>query len=177
MIPIYLLPPTMPGSGPRRPRKVLRPLRILGVGLLAVLLLAAFWDYAYQGYYWFVVYAFLFTDHPAGAFGSIAAVIFALGWYCRWPPVLINHHPVWRASLLVACAFLVHAAWFLAGWVTFHPLCVDDTAVRMAAMYDVSEALFDSPGRALSGRLRPEVADDFERTLSRRWGTNDGQLR
>jgi len=145
---------------------------MLGIALVVVLLLAIFWDYAYQGYYWFVVYFILFTGHPAGAFGSIAAVFFALGWYWRWPPILINRHPVWRASLLVLCAFFVHAAWFLSGWVTFRPLCVDDTAVRMIAMYDVTEALFDSPTRTLDGLLRPEIADDFERSLSRKWGNN-----
>ena len=172
VIPLDFLPSTMPGNGPDRPGKTRRRMRMLGACLAVVFLLATFWDYAYQGYYWFVVYVLVFTGHPVGAFGAIAAAIFGLGWYWRWPPILVNRHPAWRASLLVACAFVVHAGWFLSGWVTFRPLCVDDTAVRMAAMYDISEALFDSPARALNGSLRPNIADDFEASLSRKWGSN-----
>ena len=172
MIPLDFIPSTTPHDGPHRPGNERRPVRILGALAIAALLLVGFWSYAYQGFYWFLVYFLFFIGHPAGAFGSIAAVIFAVGWFWRWPSRLLIWHPAWRASVCLACVAVVHTGWFLWGWVTFHPLCVSDTAVRMAAMYDVSEALFDSPGRTLLGPLRPDIADDFERSLSFRWGSD-----
>ena len=170
MIPLDIMPGVYTGRQPPDPRDVHRVLRIL-VGLAIVaFLLVVFFDYAYQGYYWFLVYFLLFTGHPIGAFGSIAAVIFGLGWYWRWPPILKSHHPAWRASALLATVFVLHAGWFLFGWVTFRPLCVNDTAVRMAAFYDIDVALYDVPTRALIGPLKPAIADKFEYTLTRKWG-------
>ena len=100
-----------------------------------------------------VVVAFLAT--PVGAFGTIAVIIFAIGWYLRWPAPVARCRPWIRGTAAVVLAFVLHGLWFQFGWVTFRPPCF----VRNASLLVDAE-------RSLVGPMTPEAAIEFADALS-----------
>jgi hypothetical protein len=106
---------------------------------------------------WFVLYlllvmAFLLT--PFGAFGSIAAIVFAIGWYLRWPACVARRRPWVRGTAVLTIVFVLHGLWFQYGWVYFWPPCLGRTG-----------SVLESSHRSLVGPMTPEAAIAFAKTL------------
>ena len=94
---------------------------------------------------------------PVVAFGTLAAVIFALGTYLRWPPVMVRLSPVRRGFAVLAVVVVAHGIWFQFGWVSFRPPCsTGDGPLSLGGRY------------ALVGTMTPEAAKAFADTLNYR---------
>jgi hypothetical protein len=65
----------------------------------------------------------LLIGSPVVAFCTLAAIIFALGTYLRWPQVMARQTPVRRGITVLAFAFVLQCIWFQFGWVSFRPPC------------------------------------------------------
>ena len=65
----------------------------------------------------------LLIETPVVAFGTLAAIIFALGTYLRWPPMVARLSPARRGFALLAVVFVLHGIWFQFGWAPFRPPC------------------------------------------------------
>ena len=140
---------------------------VLFVGCLLV---PVFW------YDYFRVYVFLlplvfeyvwnvYLGLPLTVFGSIAAIIFALGCCLCWPPVIARIRPAYRGLLVLAFAFALHSVWFDHAWVPFRPLCL-----LGGAMYTPNRHI------ALAGPLTPEAASAFAEELKASWGEDAARL-
>ncbi len=103
----------------------------------------------------FVLYTLAFLQTPYGAFGSIAAIIFAIGWYLRWPAVVRRRRPWLRGSTLLAAVFVLHGIWFQFGWAPFRPPCIVDSGSIIATSH-----------RSLVGPMTPEAALESVDTLN-----------
>ncbi|MEM7314663.1 MAG: hypothetical protein AAF497_16065, partial [Planctomycetota bacterium] len=94
---------------------------------------------------------------PVVAFGTLVAVIFALGTYLRWPPVMARLLPVRRGFAVLAVVVVAHGIWFQFGWVPFRPPCsTGDGPLSLGGQY------------ALVGPMTPEAASAFVGTLNYR---------
>jgi hypothetical protein len=111
-----------------------------------------------------VLYFIAFLSGPVGTFGSIAAILFAIGWYVRWPAGVARCKPWMRGASLLAFVVVLHGIWFQFGWVPFRPLCLAR-----------SGSIMSTGDRALIGPLTPEAAAWFVRTNEGWWG--DGVAR
>jgi hypothetical protein len=132
---------------------------LFGFAVTATVLIFA-WPrglYPLLAYVWFV---FRFLHDPLGAFGVLAAVVFAAGWSLRWPAQIARCRPWIRGTTTVVLAFVLHGLWFLFSWVTFHPTC----------SYDVGVSLFTTGRVTLIGDLDTDYADRFEDVLADAWG-------
>jgi len=101
-----------------------------------------------------------FLHDPLGAFGVLAAVVYAAGWYLRWPAPVARCRPWIRGTTAAVLAFVLHGLWFLFGWVTFHPTC----------SYDVGVSPFSTGQVTVIGELDATYADRFEEALMDAWG-------
>ncbi len=99
----------------------------------------------------------LLASSPVVAFGTLAAVIFALGTYLRWPPVMARLSPVRRGFAVLAVVVVVHGIWFQFGSTSFRlPCSTGDGPLSLGGHY------------ALVGPMKPEAASAFVDTLNYR---------
>ncbi|MEM7119854.1 MAG: hypothetical protein AAF563_01180 [Pseudomonadota bacterium] len=100
----------------------------------------------------------VFIELPHVAFGSVAAIIFVLGCYVRWPPEMARLSPAMRGLALLAVVFVMHGVWFQFGWMSFQPLCVSGGGPFI---------LFSN--YSLDGPMTPEAASSFVDVLQRQY--------
>ena len=102
----------------------------------------------------------LLASSPVVAFGTLAAIIFALGTCLRRPPVMARLSPVRRGFALLAIVVVVHGIRFQFGWVSFRPPCsTGGGPLSLGGHY------------ALVGPMTPEAALEFVDTLN--WRDRD----
>ena len=157
MIPTHWLSGRSRGRRQSDPIRARMIRRLLIISAIATLPVGFFWHDIFVGILSFLIYVYLFLQFPVTAFAALAAIVFAIGWYLPiWPG------RAWqRASAILVVVIVLHAGWFLYGWVTFHPLC----SITAGIGGDTSQ-------RALMGELDPEYADRFERALRGSWGAS-----
>jgi hypothetical protein len=101
------------------------------VVLLSANVMAAWiWYDIYLGFMLFLPLVFesvfwWYLTLPIPVFGSMAAIIFAVGCYLRWPPPLRRIGPAWRGLTLVLAVVVLHGISFDHAWVPFRPLCLE----------------------------------------------------
>ena len=100
----------------------------------------------------------VFIELPHVAFGSVVAVIFAIGCFLRWPPEMARLSPAMRGLSLLAVVFVLHGVWLQFGWMSFHPLCISGGGPF---------TLFGS--YSLHGPMTPEAASSFVDILQRHY--------
>jgi len=142
----------------------------LVVLLIANVMAAWIWYDIYRGFMLFLplVFESLFWWYltlPIPVFGSMAAIIFAVGCYLRWPPPLRRIGPAWRGLTLVLAVVVLHGIWFDHAWVPFRPLCLEGGAMW-------------TPNRfyGLDGPLTPEATRIFNDMLQSWWGEDAARL-
>jgi hypothetical protein len=134
-------------------------LALLGFVVVAVLLFVV-WPRGLRPLFLYFLFSPRFLHTPLGAFGALAAIVFADGWYLRWPPAIGRCRPWRRGAMVLALVAILHTGWFLFGWVPFHPRC----------SYDVGVSLFATGRVVLIGDFDPVYADRFEEALAVAWG-------
>lgn len=154
-----LLPGISEGRWPPDPSHVRLIRRLLIVAVVAAPLLVVFWHDVVKGLIFYLFYLWGYFNFPVTAFATVAAIIFAVGWYLPMPLGMARFRAWKRATIVLAVVFVLHTGWFLFGWVTFHPLCSIDVGIG------------GSTGqRALMGELDPYRAGLLKRGLAVRWG-------
>ena len=104
-----------------------------------------------------LLYFMAYLETPFGAFGSIAAIVFAVGWYCRWPAPVARWKPWVRGATFLAIVSVAHGIWFQFGWVPFRPPCFVDNGSLVVTSH-----------QSVVGPMTPEAALEFVDTLNYR---------
>jgi hypothetical protein len=112
-----------------------------------------------------VLYYLVYLSGPVGTFGSLAAIVFAIGWYVRWPAFIARRKPWLRGMVLLMLVVGLHGVWFQFGWVPFRPLC-----------FGHGGSIMSNAERALIGPLTPEAAAWFVKTNEGAWGDGTARL-
>lgn len=112
-----------------------------------------------------VLYYIIFLSGPFGTFGSLAAIVFAIGWYVRWPALVARRKPWLRGTVLLVLVVVLHGIWFHFGWVPFRPLCLGHDG-----------SIMSTAERALIGPLTPEAAAWFVKMNEGGWGDGTARL-
>ena len=133
--------------------------RWLIVAVLAAPLLVIFWLDVVKGLILYLFYLWAYLNFPVTAFATLAAIVFAVGWYLPLPLSMTRLKAWKRASLVLAVVVTLHGIWFLVGWTTFHPTCRHNAGVGGM-----------NNQHTLVGRLEPTYADHFERKLIESFG-------
>ena len=159
--------PSSSGSGvrPRRPSRWLSRRDWIGFvcGLLLIVasvVASAYWSNSFYPPALLIALFVIgvFIELPHVAFGSVAAIIFVLGCYVRWPPVMARLSPARRGFAVLAVVVVMHGVWFQFGWMSFQPLCVSGGGPF---------TLFST--YSLDGPMKPEAASRFLDILQRQY--------
>ncbi len=154
MIWLNLLPGISQGRWPPDPNHVRLLRRLLIAAVLAVPLLALFGLDVVKGLILYLFYLWAYLNFPVTAFATVAAVVFAVGWYLPLPLGMARLKAWKRATIVLAVIVVLHTGWFLVGWTTFYPTCRHNAGVGGM-----------NNQHTLVGRLDPAYADHFEREL------------
>ncbi len=154
MIPICRSPSCNGDRRPPDPNLARLFRRLLIVAIVAVPLLALFWHDVVKGLILYLFYLWAYLNFPVTAIATVAAIVFAVGWYLPLPFGLARLAAWKRATIVTAVVVVLHSTWFLVGWTTFYPTCRHKAGV--GGMNDQ---------HTLVGQLEPAYADQFERKL------------